>query len=99
MSLLEINSTSNKLLLLLIFICFLLLILLIDRMAHGSQNYGSTDQRIDVPDVGFSPTELYSLSDNITANIYTINASFRTLEKAYKNIGTSKDNQSLRDKV
>ncbi|XP_044011603.1 syntaxin-12 [Aphidius gifuensis] len=68
-------------------------------MAHGSQNYGSTDQRIDVPDVGFSPTELYSLSDNITANIYTINASFRTLEKAYKNIGTSKDNQSLRDKV
>lgn len=68
-------------------------------MAHGSQNYGSIDQRLDVPDVGFSPTELYSLSDNITANIYTINASFKTLEKAYKNIGTSKDNQGLRDKV
>lgn len=68
-------------------------------MAHSSQTYGSTDQRADVPDVGFSPTELYSLSENITTNIYTINTSWRTLERAYKNIGTSKDNQGLRDKV
>ncbi|XP_015111532.1 syntaxin-7 [Diachasma alloeum] len=68
-------------------------------MAHGSQNYGSTDQRTDVPDVGFSPTELYSLSENITTNIYTINTSWKTLERAFKNIGTGKDNQGLRDKV
>ncbi|XP_017766111.1 PREDICTED: syntaxin-12 [Eufriesea mexicana] len=69
------------------------------RMAHSSQTYGSMDQRTDVPDVGFSPTELYSLSENITTNIYTINTSWRTLERAYKNIGTNKDNQGLRDEV
>ncbi|KAG9436609.1 syntaxin-12 isoform X1 [Apis mellifera carnica] len=69
------------------------------RMAYSSQTYGSTDQRTDVPDVGFSPTELYSLSENITTNIYTINTSWRTLERAYKNVGTNKDNQGLRDKV
>ena len=68
-------------------------------MAHSSHNYGSTDQRTDVPDVGFSPTELYSLSENITTNIYTINSSYKTLEKSFKNIGTNKDNQDLRDKV
>ncbi|XP_029048052.1 syntaxin-12 isoform X1 [Osmia bicornis bicornis] len=68
-------------------------------MAHSSQNYGSTDQRSDVPDVGFSPTELYSLSENITTNIYTINTTWKILERAYKNIGTNKDNQDLRDKV
>ncbi|XP_032682150.1 syntaxin-12 isoform X2 [Odontomachus brunneus] len=68
-------------------------------MAHSSQTYGSTDHRADVPDIGFSPTELYSLSENITTNIYTINTSWRTLEKAYKNIGTNKDSQGLRDKV
>ncbi|XP_043488981.1 syntaxin-12 [Polistes fuscatus] len=68
-------------------------------MAHSSQTYGSTDQRTDVPDVGFSPTELYNLSENITTNIYTINTSWRTLERSYKNIGTNKDNTALRDKV
>lgn len=69
------------------------------RMAQRPQNYGSTDQRVDVPEIGFSPTELYSLCENITTNIYTINASWKILERAYKNIGTSKDNQALRDKV
>lgn len=68
-------------------------------MAHSSANYGSTDQRTDVPDVGFSPTELYSLSENITTNIYRINSSWRTLERAHKNIGSGKDNQGLRDSV
>ncbi|KAJ8675266.1 hypothetical protein QAD02_011052 [Eretmocerus hayati] len=68
-------------------------------MAHSSHTYGSTDQRTDVPDVGFSPTELYNLSENITTNIYTINASYKTLERAFKNIGTSKDGQGLRDNV
>ena len=69
------------------------------RMAQRPQNYGSTDQRVDVPEIGFSPTELYSLCENITTNIYTINASWKVMERAYKNIGTSKDNQGLRDKV
>ncbi|XP_076639559.1 syntaxin 13 [Colletes latitarsis] len=68
-------------------------------MALSSQTYGSTDQRTDVPDVGFSPTELYSLSENITTNIYTINTIWRTLTYAHKNIGTNKDNQGLRDQV
>lgn len=68
-------------------------------MAHSYQTYGSTDQRTDVPDVGFSPTELYNLSENITTNIYTINNSWRTLEQSSKNVGTSKDNQGLRDKM
>lgn len=68
-------------------------------MAHSSRGYGSTDQRSDVPDVGFSPTELYSLSENITTNIYTINSSWRTLDRAFKTIGTSKDSQGLRDRV
>ncbi|KAI4500441.1 hypothetical protein M0802_004403, partial [Mischocyttarus mexicanus] len=69
------------------------------KMAYSSQTYGSTDQRTDVPDVGFSPTELYNLSENITTNIYTINTSWRTLERSHKNIGTNKDNTGLRDKV
>ncbi|XP_076295012.1 syntaxin 13 isoform X3 [Lasioglossum baleicum] len=69
------------------------------RMAHSSQTYGSTDQRTDVPDVGFSPTELYSLSENITTNIYTINTSWRTLNDANKTVGTNKDNQGIRDNV
>ncbi|XP_012267800.2 t-SNARE domain-containing protein 1 [Athalia rosae] len=68
-------------------------------MAHTSRGYGSTDQRSDIPDVGFSPTELYSLSENITTNIYTINSSWRTLDRAFKTIGTNKDSQGLRDKV
>ena len=68
-------------------------------MAHSSQTYGSTDQRTDVPDVGFSPTELYSLSENITTSIYTVNTSYRVLDRANKHIGTNKDNQGLRDKV
>ncbi|KAL7303000.1 syntaxin-7 [Trichogramma pretiosum] len=68
-------------------------------MAHSSHTYGSTDQRSDLPDVGFSPTELYSLSENITANIYTINSSYKTLSRSFKLIGTNKDNQAVRDRV
>lgn len=62
----------------------------------STRNYGavSTDS-----EVGFSPTELYNLSENITTNVYTINNSWRTLEKALKCIGTVKDNQGLRDKM
>lgn len=68
-------------------------------MAHSSRGYGSTDERSDIPDVGFSPTELYSLSENITTNIYTINSSWRILDRACKTIGGSKDSQGLRDRV
>ncbi|XP_014208651.1 syntaxin-12 [Copidosoma floridanum] len=68
-------------------------------MAHSSRTYGSTDHRTDVPDVGFSPTELYSLSENIISKLQNLNASYRILERAYKQIGTNKDSQILRDKV
>lgn len=38
-----------------------------------SRNYGSVTN--NDPEVGFSPTELYNLSENITTNVYTINNS------------------------
>ncbi|CAD6202694.1 GSCOCG00009720001-RA-CDS [Cotesia congregata] len=67
-------------------------------MAYMGHNYGATDQRT-VPDVGFSPTELYSLTENITTNIYAINASWKSMERAAKHIGTNKDTRELRDQV
>ena len=53
------------------------------------------------PDVSFSENtvEFNTLCDNIVTNIYTINTSWKTLDGALKNIGTSKDNKSLRDKM
>ncbi|KAH0554690.1 syntaxin-12 [Cotesia glomerata] len=67
-------------------------------MAYMGHNYGATDQRT-VPDVGFSPTELYSLTENITTNIYAINASWKSMERAAKHIGTNRDTRELRDQV
>ncbi|KAJ8922572.1 hypothetical protein NQ315_007602 [Exocentrus adspersus] len=61
------------------------------------QNYGSIS-----PAVGFSgepTTEFNSYCDNVVTNIYTINSSLKTLENAIKNIGTTKDNQVLRNKI
>ncbi|XP_057341360.1 syntaxin-7 [Microplitis mediator] len=67
-------------------------------MAYMGHNYGSTDQRT-VPDVGFSPTELYNLSENITSHIYAINASWKDMERAAKHIGTKRDTRGLREQV
>lgn len=66
------------------------------------KNYGAIGN--SVPNVGyvglqFSPTELYTLSENITTNINTVIRSWKNLEQALKSIGTDKDNQGLRDKV
>uniref|UniRef100_A0A1B6DV26 t-SNARE coiled-coil homology domain-containing protein n=1 Tax=Clastoptera arizonana TaxID=38151 RepID=A0A1B6DV26_9HEMI len=77
-------------------------------MAFPSQsgqmrNYGATDENripnVEVVGTQFSPTELYSLCENITTNVYTINSSFKQLDEALKAFGTSRDNQGLRDKV
>lgn len=74
--------------------------------SYGSVNNSEVSSSIeampsntDVGFAGFSPTELYNLSENIITNIYTVNSSWRTLEKALNNIGTRKDNQSLREKM
>ncbi|XP_026480583.1 syntaxin-12-like [Ctenocephalides felis] len=74
--------------------------------SYGSVNNSEVSSSIeampsntDVGFAGFSPTELYNLSENIITNIYTVNSSWRTLEKALNNIGTRKDNQSLREKI
>ncbi|XP_071452493.1 syntaxin-12-like [Hetaerina americana] len=68
---------------------------------RNQKTYGSTSH---VPAVGFAGPEFNihgfkSLCDSITTNIYTINTSRKTLEKALKTIGTEKDNQVLRDHV
>lgn len=39
------------------------------------------------------------MSDSVVTNIYTINASYKTLDSALKSIGTNKDNQGLRNKI
>lgn len=64
-------------------------------------SYGATSAS-PIPNVGFSNTsqpELYSLSENITTNIYTINSSLKQLDDTLKTLGTKRDNQGLRDKV
>lgn len=48
---------------------------------------------------GFSPTEFISLSESIAANTIFVKQSWQYLEKANRNIGTPKDNETLRDKV
>ncbi|XP_063224310.1 syntaxin-12 [Bacillus rossius redtenbacheri] len=70
--------------------------------AGGQKNYGSMSTVPNIDFMGtlqFSPTELYSLSENITTNIYTINTNWKNLERALKSIGTERDNQGLRDQV
>lgn len=67
-------------------------------MNRPPQNYGA----ISNPIAGFSgesSTAFNNYCDNVVTNIYTINASLKTLEKALKTIGTSKDNQGLRNNM
>lgn len=67
------------------------------------RNYGATNENrvpnVEIIGTQFSPTELYSLCENITTNVYTINSSFKQLDEALKALGTSRDSQGLRDKV
>ncbi|KAB0799255.1 hypothetical protein PPYR_07229 [Photinus pyralis] len=64
-------------------------------------NYGTISSNSD--DAQFQGTsnssEFNSLCDNIVTNIYTINTGWKTLEQALKTIGTSRDNQGVRDKI
>lgn len=69
------------------------------------RSYGSiTTQNESLPNVGVSGyaqsnSELSTLCENITTNIYTINSSWNQLQQSIKVIGTNKDNQGVRDKV
>ena len=53
------------------------------------------------PDVNFSENtiEFNTLCDNIVTNIYTINTNWKTTDGALKNIGTSKDDKNLKDRM
>lgn len=63
------------------------------------RDYGSTSTVPDVNFAGFSPTEFMSLSESIAQNIGSVKSSWQQLEKAFKIIGTGKDNLSTREKV
>lgn len=70
-------------------------------MSYQPQNYGTMSSHPS--DVQFggggSSAEFNSLCDNIVTNIYTINSSWKVLENGFKNLGTNRDNQGLRDKM
>ncbi|XP_055628290.1 syntaxin-12 [Toxorhynchites rutilus septentrionalis] len=72
----------------------------------GPRDYGATSSStvtavaMDAGNSGgFSPTEFISLSESIAANTIFVKQSWQFLEKANRTVGTTKDNQSLRDKV
>ncbi|XP_063599870.1 syntaxin-12-like [Penaeus indicus] len=65
----------------------------------GQRSYGTND-----PDVGFAPsegnsTEFFQVCDKITTHLFTINGAVTTLERSLKQVGTSGDNQALRDRI
>lgn len=67
-------------------------------MNRQPQNYGS----FSTPVAGFSgesSTAFNNYCDNVVTNIYTINASLKTLENALKTIGTNRDNQGIRNNM
>lgn len=61
-------------------------------------NYGATNTT-EIQFAGGSSTEFNSFCDSVVTNIYTINASWKTLDVALKSLGTSRDNKGLRDKM
>lgn len=64
------------------------------------QNYGSISSSSQ--EIGFAgdrSVEFNTACDSVVTNIYTINASFKVLDTALKNIGTKKDNHGLRNKM
>ncbi|XP_077292265.1 syntaxin 13 [Arctopsyche grandis] len=63
-----------------------------------SRDYGSSG----APPVGFadfSPTELYTLSENIAASIQGINQAWRQLDKTKAQVGSRRDTKQLRQKA
>lgn len=60
------------------------------------QNYGSMAA---TNDFNFSPTEFFSLKENVQSSILFIKSKIQKFEKASKIIGTAKDSPTLREKM
>lgn len=74
------------------------------RNTNNHRDYGSTSNNPNpiMPEVnfsGFSPSEFMSLSESIGQNISSVKSSWQQLERAYKIIGTNRDNEETRNKV
>lgn len=67
-------------------------------MNRPPQNYGSISSPLAAHS-DESSTAFINYCDNVVTNIYTINASLKSLEHALKTIGTKKDNQGLRNNM
>lgn len=67
-------------------------------MNRPQQNYGSFSSSV-AGISGDSSSTFNNYSDSVVTNIYTINASLKTLENALKTIGTNRDNQGLRNNM
>ncbi|KAK8405763.1 hypothetical protein O3P69_001927 [Scylla paramamosain] len=66
---------------------------------QSQRSYGTAN-----PGVGFAPaarsgTEFFQLCDKITTNLFSINNATNTLERSLKQVGTTTDNQQLRDRI
>ncbi|XP_022912597.2 syntaxin-12 [Onthophagus taurus] len=62
-------------------------------------SYGAMENTAEVAFSGTSTSDFNTLCDSIVTNIYTINSSWKSLDNLTKNVGTSKDNRGLRDKI
>lgn len=67
-------------------------------MNRPQQNYGSFSSSV-AGISGDSSSTFNNYCDSVVTNIYTINASLKTLENALKTIGTNRDNQGLRNNM
>lgn len=68
-------------------------------MNRPQQNYGSFSSPVAAGVSGDSSADFNNYCDSVVTNIYTINASLKTLENALKTIGTNRDNQGLRNNM
>ncbi|KAK7078473.1 Syntaxin-7 [Halocaridina rubra] len=68
------------------------------RNDQPTHSYGTND-----PDVGFAPQssnpDFFQLCDKITTCLFTINNSASSLDRMLKQVGTSTDNQQLRNRI
>ncbi len=69
------------------------------RELTNSSSYGSSATEPESNFSGFNQTYYVSLSESVAQNIGTIKSSWKQLEKAFKIVGTAKDNLNARDKV
>lgn len=69
-------------------------------MNRPQQNYGSISSPVAEAGLGGeSSSSFNNYCDSVVTNIYTINSSLKTLENALKTIGTTRDNQGLRNNM